>query len=341
MECHSAYTLIMTSLLQQYRVLTISPVLQNVTYTTALEVFNMTNPITTMYKIICLLISLLYLCGCASHQSTQTTVQDEGLVLIMTQDPSNTSHYSQEDLNGALTQGLSYLGVKDVSILLQGQEFPLDEAIQNGTISLSQILDKAHLDAKAGLCEEIVLSELGLTTFNFSYKDHNVQIIQDIFETPDGTNPLITFLRITSTIYAPGTITGFLNHDRTSQLDKEDWGLTFEVSSISNTSLTITCDQTGGQQIGKLLITCIMITQDGKTPILTPNGDAVISYNQEITMDAETIITLNWSDFYEDIHDGTYALDLIVEDKYSSLDVHPLMRNYHDTQIYRLSITIP
>lgn len=290
-------------------------------------------------RVFFLLATLIVMIGCSKQQSSQGYNDADQYKFIVSLG-SGTSHFSSHELNGAISHGLSYAGVQNVSIRIQDVDIPLEEAIRNGTITLSQILDKARQDSKSGLCEEITISKLGLTTFNFRYNNYNIQIIQDVFETPDGSNPLINYLRITSTMYASNAITGFLNEDGTKLLDMEDWGLTFEAASISNTDLTLTCDQANGQQLGTLHVVSYYITDENGT-ILPSDNQTAVNFSQEMTMGGKSALNLDWTEYYGEIPAGTYSLYLIIDDKYDSSKIHPLLRNYYDTQIYEIKIIVP
>lgn len=303
------------------------------------------------------------LCGCARKTNSpipaEQTVQQsssECKLLITAVPDSDGNAWVQipaSELNGNLSDGLTYLGVSDVTIELSGETMSLEQAIRDGRISVAEILAYARLDSKNGFCEETYTSKNGLTSFLYCYPDFDVHIIYDVYETPDGQQHLIEDLSIYSTGSHQNMHHYFVDEDSPYGyfIDREDWGLDFDAEEATSTGLTINCTQSGGQQIGELEVDynyrLYSVAEDQTAPV--PGLQGTVNYTPEtlpspiakIRKDATTRFTIDWTEEYGALESGTYRINLSVKDIFSEAQVHPLMKNYYDSQSYWIEFTIP
>ena len=117
-------------------------------------------------------------------------------------------------------------------------------------------------------------------------------------------------------------------------LNEEDWGLTFELSNVTSHGVTVTCTQSGGQQIGQLKINNYHVVVPGDW---TDIQDCEV----ELTMDGTCQFTIDWSKCYGELPSGTYYLMLSVYDIYDESQLHPFMDNFQDWQLHDIEFTIP
>lgn len=244
-----------------------------------------------------------------------------------------------EDLGGNMDYPLSYTGIKGVMIDIEGVAKELEYAIRDGDISLAEIFAYARTDAVNGFCELSIRSRNGLSSYLYSYPEYDLKLVYDVYETPDGKLHLISDMAL----YNPGGETMRIYLDGSDKiLDLEDWGISFEVVEASADGITLSCTQSGGQQIGTLSAYAFRLIQDGKF-LSALDGDTTASY--EI---AETVLSANdtirfsvdWTESYGTLSPGEYAIRLFVKDIYEGSQVHPLMRNFYDIQHYEIAFTV-
>ena len=252
-------------------------------------------------------------------------------------------HFTSDQLGGNFTEGLSYHSFSDVSITLDGTSIKLDEALQTGVITDTDIFYFARLDAENGLCRQTMESIHGLTNFFFQYPEYNLQIIYDILETPSGTQRLISHMSIHSTDAEISPYYIFREDRNGIRYDVEDWGLSFSVGTVSSSSLNLNCSQYGGQQIGQLeIISYDLSNAEGMVSRIngTENDPATLA-DGIITMGGNTELTINWEEYYGELSSGEYILELWVKDQFDSSTVHPLMEDYYDLWCYGVAFSIP
>lgn len=250
--------------------------------------------------------------------------------------------FSKEDLNGNFTHGLSYHNVTDVTIELDGAVLALEEAFQTGALTEEEIFTFARQDAKQGFCVEEFKSRNGLTHFTYRYPNYNLRLIYDVYETPDGQQHLICDMAI----YPPsGVILGeyldFYDEETGERLDREDWGLTLEAAQVSATGITINCTQSGGQQVGELRTSYFLLAHANSFVQRLSGSAEIPSFDFAFQMDGTTQLQLDWTDSYGTLPSGDYVLWLYVNDIFDESQLHPLMRDYHDLQIYPVAFSIP
>ena len=58
-------------------------------------------------------------------------------------------------------------------------------------------------------------------------------------------------------------------------------------------------------------------------------------------MEGAAEIQLDWADIYGELPSGEYEIWLYIQDIFDESQVHPLMQDYHDMQIYPVEFSIP
>ncbi len=240
--------------------------------------------------------------------------------------------FTSTDLNDRYSGTIHYFYFDTVSIDLDGTDLDLPEAIKNGDITVEALIGLAMLDAKNGFCKESYESENGLNYFIYSYPEYRLEYVNDVYETPDGKKHIIRGLTIkrpdvnTTDRFYP--VEGNIHES----IDREDWGLTVQIKEVTPERITLTLDQTGGQQFGKLYI--------GDIDLYSEPLDKWISHGTDpigfvyLTMEGTSEYTLDWETYYGTLPAGHYAFKIYVFDDYDPEDVHPLCRNFADCQSY-------
>lgn len=250
--------------------------------------------------------------------------------------------YTSDELGGNFSEKLIYnFNITSVTIDIDGQSMPLNEALRDGFITEEEIFCNARLDAREGFCEETYESLNGLTNFTFAYPDYNLRLLYDIYESPSGEQRLISEMVVyeKDTALAPCHL--FVDDETGEIYDLEDWGLSFETTEVSPTGMTIRCTHSGGQQIGQLEATGYCLSSNGLFLLLndgfefSPPLDNVVLKEDDVTE-----FTLDWAEPYGQLSSGEYRIMLYVHDVYDESQKHPLMRNFYDTQIYNLDFTV-
>lgn len=245
--------------------------------------------------------------------------------------------FSPEELGNNFNQGMSYCGVTDVSISLNSGDERLEDALKNGDITEEEIFFRARQDARDGRCQETFETQHGVTFYNYHYPDYDLWLVYDVFNSPNGkaypVSQLIVFR--TTPDYHLHPSCAFTDPETGAFVNREDWGLTFELSDITSHSATVTCTQSGGQQIGQLEVRCYTLYPDTKGIINPPK------FETEIAMDGTCQFTVDWSDTYGDLPSGTYRLYLWVYDIYDESQLHPLMDDFQDWQVLDVELIIP
>lgn len=326
------------------------------------------------YQLIFFLIALmLALSGCARHQKEMETsaagsempstvhaatnpdesTNPQPLMQFSVAASENPGYrvISQEELGGNTDAYLAYYNLAEVNLLLDGGYLPLPEAIRRGNITVPEIFAFARMDSQNGFCEETYQSEHGLAHFSYTYPECELLLAYDVLETPSGDRQLI------EEIYICAGSDNWRNQshfyvDENSEwgyfVDREDWGLDFEVSSASPTQIVLDVTQQGGQQMGELVIEHYYLFSKDKNTAADEKSDFIGQAAKDaeglpipILMDASGQITIDWSAAVGTLNAGNYYVKLIVSDSYDQLKVHPLMVNYYDKQGYNIAFEIP
>lgn len=300
---------------------------------------------------------LLAMCGCAGEQEVQIQgtagageeSSEEMLRFSVTalEEPGYTVISQEERKTDAY---IAYLDLAEVAVHIDGADIPLAEAIREEKLTVPEILAFARRDARNGFCRETYVSEHGLTHFSYTYPECEVQIAYDVYETPDGNQTLIEEIYILAITDQKRTISHTYVDEESPWgyfLDREDWGLAFEVSSVSPTQITLDYSQQGGQQIGELFVEEYILypMEDDGAPAKAPGylgKSKESSGGLPIPLPSDTLgqITIDWSDTAGTLAPGEYYLKLSLSDSYEESDVHPLMENYYDRQSYHVAFSI-
>lgn len=268
-----------------------------------------------------------------------------------------------DDLDGGfttipLTQGnyreITYLNVTNVTIDIAGTTMKLEDALQEGYISVDELIAYARKDASLGVCQEAAKTKNGLTEYTYYYEDFDLRCVYDVYETPDGRKRLITDILIhdirSEPVFRP------VDEDTGDFIDYEDWGLDFEVTKVDSSGITILCSQSGGQQIGALNVGTPMLyrkdpgglaseqveplTGEGEIIPFTGSENWVPNPNGLLTMGGETELSFDFTRLFGTLPAGDYELVLQIVDLYDEEDVPPLARNFYDEQWYEIEFSI-
>ena len=257
-------------------------------------------------------------------------------------DDADYVEYTSDELGGNFSEKLIYnFNITSVTIDIDGQSMPLNEALRDGFITEEEIFCDARLDAREGFCEETYESLNGLTNFTFAYPDYNIRLLYDIYESPSGEQRLISEMVVyeKDTGLAPCHL--FVDDETGEIYDLEDWGLSFEITEVSPTGMTIRCTHSGGQQIGQLEATGYYLSSNELFLLLNDGSESSPPMDNVVFKDDDvTEFTLDWAEPYGQLSSGEYRIMLYVHDVYDESQKHPLMRNFYDTQIYNLDFTI-
>lgn len=250
---------------------------------------------------------------------------------------------SSEQLDGAYPDDIIYDNVTNVCILVDGEEKPLEDAVRAGDISVYEMVAYAQLDAQAGICQEKANSKNGLAYFTYRYPEYDLMTAHDIYETPDGKEHLIRFFGVLKT----GTKLTFEYPDETSpyryMIDREDWGIDFQVKSVTPTGITLSCKQSGGQQLGELAIMDYVIYRTAEDTPRTPLERSDFVWEEPVAtvlQNQESEISLDWTALYGELPSGTYAIRMRIHDFFSPSAVNSMMKNFTDEQPYQIDFTI-
>lgn len=291
------------------------------------------------------LVVALLLSACAGTSTEPTTAPTEAqedagqmLTLSVEKDLDNAQSFSAEELGGNFNRGLLYRRVKNVTIGIDGEAVPLETALAQGKITEEALWYYVQQDARNGFCQETWESRLGLSWATFDYGDYTVVMAKDVYETPDGQQHLISAMKVhdpQNGLYTEPIYGGYYDEETYQRIDREDWGLTLEILDLTPEGATVRATQSGGQQIGTLQISWINVYSEANNAVSATgeNGFAPIP----LEMNGVTEFTVQWSD---SLSAGQYRLAFEVTDVYAPEDVHPLMRNYYDLQMYEVESSL-
>lgn len=297
------------------------------------------------------------LTGCvnpgAAAQSNETnnilaTEQKRSLTINLQPEQEALEVFSSQDLGGNFSHEMEYYKVTQVFITVNEETLLLETALAQGKVTEEDIFYYARQDARAGVCQMEAKSLRGVTNFYFHYPEYTVKIIYDVLEAPDGSQPLISELLLYPREIPVGTgevemrpTSHFFDPETGVYLDEEDWGLAFEVQEVNSTGLTVTCIQSGGQQIGGLTIKYYYLADKSASFLRKAEGtDGAPFAEIPIQMGGTTTFTLDWSEWYGALPDGDYYLGLDIYDVFDEEQTHPLMVDFHDRQLYRIHFTL-
>lgn len=298
--------------------------------------------------ILAIVLSLLLLSGC-QYVSAQAGTQNA--LNITAEYCSDTEAYtvrfSPAELHDQYDGELVYSGVKNVSILLAGQQLPLEDAISQGKTTVDELIALARKDCAAGNCTEYTETELGLTEFTYLYETPFKLALcytNDVMELSSGKKVLVRTMQIRK--FEPekqsisyDALTPYYDESGNVRLLKtEDWGLEFSVGDITADEIVLNCVQAGGQQYGELAIAEAFLTcQDGNSLCLSADPIPIAADSSSSIRVPLTVLDSN-----DPVPSGSYRLVLRVCEVYNAEDLPSLMKNYTDTQYFAVDgITVP
>lgn len=283
----------------------------------------------------------------ASDSSSSSTVEVSAPVEAMpprmlkfTADPSEEIQiFSSQDLNGSIQWDMLFKHIQNVTLEIDGQAVLMEKAVADGMIDSATLFYGARQDLKNGYCTMTSVSRNGLSVFVFQYPELDLCMRYDVYETPDGKNPVIDEFNLT----APGEDhnnirTTYRDPETGERLEKEDWGLTFEVLKTSPTGMVLNIIQEGKvQQFGNLS------TRDYAILEGTYVSDAYPWMKVDIPEGETTTVTIDWTDYFGKLQPGDYTLQLnINDDTYKKMSklIHPFTLDYTVWQEYYIPFTV-
>lgn len=231
---------------------------------------------------------------------------------------------------------LHYVDVRDVRVEVDGTVYYLEDAMREERISLEQIYAYSRIDARFGSCETFTKVRNGLTFLVFRYPEYELRFTYDYDSLPDGEHRLVNELYISKNRYDVNS--------GDNRVVQEDWGVTFEVREVNSSSITLRCTQSGGQQLGELVVDLFFIDsvrEEASLPRL--DGDTDIDAYQPrtiISRDTVSEITLDWTEIYGELSPGDYLMSLRVTDAYDPADTHPVMSKFESRQSYTIAFAV-
>ncbi len=312
------------------------------------------------YILTAVLIALLAaLCGCTGTQDAQgsepTAANEDAsqqklqFSVVEAEEPGYTV-VSREELGGNINTGLTYGQLTEVNIAWDGEIIPLAEAIREGKLTAPELFAFARMDAQNGFCQENYVSEHGLTHFSYTYPECVLELAYDVYETPDGNQTLIEGICIYALTAHEGNVSHFYVDEKSEWgyfLDRENWGLTFEVSDVSPTQITLGYTQRQGQEIGELLLEDYLLFPAGASWEPGKGPGFIGKYKKgpqwqpiPILSDTSGQITIDWSADAGTLEPGDYYIKMTLSDVYEESEVPPLTVNYHDKQSYNIAFTV-
>lgn len=287
-----------------------------------------------------------------------TQINDETsqrLLISAVIDTESSIAVNTENLNGNYDGNLRFQNVKDVAIILDGKSYPLENAIADGLITVEEIEAYARIDARNGFCEEVPASSRGVSHFIYRYQGVcDLYFTHDIYETPDGNDPVTTCFAVSSnnamdnTFYF-GSSTMLNVQEQNYPADMEDWKLEFKISDISSTGFILNVRQNDSpikqyrsHHVGQLQLTSFELFS-----LDNPVDSYLYSFNSEACV-IESGVTKTYEINFADakncpavLPSGSYRIYLDIMDNFNEADMHPLMQDYYQSQGYWVSFEIP
>ena len=250
---------------------------------------------------------------------------------------TDTQVFTPEEIGNNFSHRMGYGGVKDVYIYLNGANERLEDALKNGDITEEEIFFRARQDAREGHCQETFETIHGVSFYTYHYPNYDLRLTYDVFKSPNGKSYPVSQMFLYHTVDKNSPFTSpsglFFDPETGLFLNEEDWGLTFELSDVTSHGVTVTCTQSGGQQIGQLKVDGCYISPE----IDADDPDCEV----ELAMDGTCQFTIDWSESYGELPSGTYILSLWVYDIYDESQLNPLMDKFQDWQLHDIKFTIP
>lgn len=316
------------------------------------------------YQFAAVVLILVALSGCAGNQeeakSNDKTASTTAVVAATTAENTQMLNFcveeseelgftciSPDELGAENDVSMVYGSLTEVDLTWDGEIISLPQAIREERLTVPELFAFARMDAQNGFCQESYTSEHGLTHFCYAYPECELWLAYDVYETPDGGQTLINEVHIYNidNSQKPLDIT-YVDEDNEWGyfLDREDWGLTFEVISASPTQITVNYSQQQGQEIGELSVTDFSLySRSAPGTLDTYLGQ--FSFAREgrpipIQTDGSGQITFDWTDIAGALEPGEYYIKATVVDTYDESAVHPLMDNFYDRQSYHIVFSV-
>lgn len=294
---------------------------------------------------LCILVfPVLFIAGCGNEINSEANCPRLALTVVCNGD------YVTSATSDTITskQHVIYLqNISKVNILTRDGEICLSDALQKDIITPYEIVAYAKIDASNGVCSMEYQSRCGYSQYVYHYDQFDLISIYDIFEAPDGAMYHSEKLTIAAPgLYNMSKIVEFPEEKRNGtwiELAREDWGVSFNVTEVSDRALTIQCSQNGGQQIGKLKLangfTIYKVCPDGRLEyyfshhnIFIPDKDSYIIDN------GVSQFSISWPPKCKKPPVGNYILEISLNDIYDNIP--SLIRNYTDQQSYQIPFTV-
>lgn len=231
--------------------------------------------------------------------------------------------------------------IADITIDIDGTTRKLADALQDGSVTVEQLIADARQDADQGYCREKAASKNGLTEFTYYYGDFRLHYVYDIYETPDGKQHLIADFSIIDS--RSDVVSYRYSYDENGNcIDFEDWGLTFTISQAGDV-ITVVCTQSGGQQFGNLQFSEAFLEKKNPATQQWESLEDNFTYDcigTALTMGGTTELTFDVMEKGKPLPAGDYSLAMQFTDCYDPEEIPSLMRKYHDRQWYTVEFTI-
>jgi len=294
------------------------------------------------------LVGLLMLSACSQMPAptTEATEAGRGRWLDISAEvvPENPKPTTDLTVPGT-ERTISHKGLIDPKILIDGTYVPLDKAVESGQLTPEQVIYYAMMDAAEDNCSEFCYTENGLTQFVYVYGDYDVWVVRDVFQTPSKGDHLIKQVLICDYIQKDNLSNGGFTDKNGKTLGGEDWGLKIEVAEVTSTGMTLHITQSGGQHMGQLCVGSFSIApyewegdwwsrETGDYSFADTRSERMIENN------AVTQMHISWEKLEGSLPSGKYEIRLYIDDVFDEKNMHPLTKNYTDSQMYRLEEVI-
>lgn len=284
--------------------------------------------------------SALLLVSCGVHPVVEPTeVTHPTQKLLLQYETGYTSPFltiKTETLNGHYEGNLSFSGLQNVMIRLNGADILLETAIRDGDISVEEITAYARVDARNGFCTETEYTKNGLSQFTYDYGDYRLKTIDDVYETPDGQSHRIkTFELQSASVLKTEGYGSFYGEN--GEIDMENWGIQLVLIDYDSKGVELKVRQADGQQLGTLSVVRYYLTsQENRNFYYEDNSLLAIP----LTMDGTTTFHLDWSNENGPLSAGHYYLVIVLQDNYPEDLLTPMIRKFHDRQSYMVEFTL-
>lgn len=247
---------------------------------------------------------------------------------------------------------INYENLTDIRIEIDGETMLLRDAMEQDLVTTDELEAWARVDAKRGYCDMAYGSTNGFAQYDYKYPSFTLRSRYDVYEAPNGELYHDQLLILcdpglymsTGRVIRPHPRQELVSEDNPAgELDRENWGVKFEVLSASPTQLTLRCTQSGGQHMGQLSV-------DGKYTVYQLEGNGFIEKKIPIddfpppTLDIPienegiTEFTITWPESLGELPSGEYEVHFFLKDNYETIP--ELMRNYEDEQWQVVGFTV-